>query len=185
MQNLINALTNATQSFKQEYIAKTKEYANNYYNVCVQRKNWKEVDWCKYFGIEPAMANPGTSMQFLTFPKGFHNTKNSRTYNQLRKEIFNVLQLGLEKYTIKEVKYAELHYISSIDKLAYRLVKKGVNENEHFSITSGRVGVNFECVIKHNYINDVPTKFTKAFTKAFTIIASGPIQQPHYRYLIK
>jgi len=72
------------------------------------------------------------------------------------------------------VKAAEKHYDESINKLAYRIEQKGLNIDKIYVQTS-HIGVN---------INTILTDGEKT-VKAFTIIASGDIQRPHYRYLIK
>ena len=72
------------------------------------------------------------------------------------------------------VKAAEQHYENSIQKLAARIEKKGLN-TENLSVLTSHVGVN---------INTTLTDGIKT-VRAFTIIAEGPIQRPHYRYLIK
>jgi hypothetical protein len=68
---------------------------------------------------------------------------------------------------------AEAHYESSLIKLAARLTAKGVEGD--MEITSGWVGQNFEVNIKHS----------KGVTRAWTIVAEGPIVRAHYRYLVK
>lgn len=60
-------------------------------------------------------------------------------------------------------------------KLATRLKEKGVTETTELEIKSSRISENFECRIYHD----------GKVTTAWTIIASGPIQRPHYRYLVK
>ena len=62
----------------------------------------------------------------------------------------------------------------SIEKLAKRIEKKGLNQENIRTITS-HVGVNIETTL---------TDGNKT-VRAFTIIAQGTIQKPHYRYLIK
>ena len=74
----------------------------------------------------------------------------------------------------KMVKGAEEHYKSSIEKLALRIEKKGLKVN-NLQVMTSHVDVN---------INTILTDGLKQ-VKAFTIIASGDIQRPHYRYLIK
>ena len=61
-----------------------------------------------------------------------------------------------------------------LKKLAFRIEQKGLN-TDNLKLSSSHVGVNFETAI---------TDGTKT-VRAFTIIASGPVQRPHYRYLVK
>lgn len=174
MSNLIKTLTEETQELKSQYLEKTKNWAINFYNLCIERNNFQEEDWCKYFNIEPRMANVGTSSQFLSFPKGFYNTKNSMVLNKMKNEIFSICNLGLEKYLEKEESNAILHYENSIEKLAFRIVKKGLNI-ENIKIKNNSIGVNINSEITDGLIT----------VNAWTIIAEGQIQRPHYRYLVK
>lgn len=100
----------------------------------------------------------------------FSNIQNYKIQNHYWKSI---VWTGLDSLIQSELRNAENHYNSSIIKLANRLVKKGVTEN--FTIISGKVQQNFEMVI---------TSENKTI-RAYTIIASGEIQRPHYRYLVK
>jgi hypothetical protein len=174
MQKLIEILKSETETLRVQYLEKTKEWATNYYNVCKQRKNWKEVQWCKFFGLTPEIKNQNTNMQLLGYPKGFYNTEKSRELHRYQNEIHRTLTLGLEKYIEKELKYAEMHYESSIIKLADRIDKKGLKQDKITVVTS-HIGVN---------INTTLTDGEKT-VREFTIIAEGEIQRPHYRYLIK
>lgn len=78
------------------------------------------------------------------------------------------------EFVVRSVKAAELHYEESINKLAARLAWKKMAIDK-VEVINGRVGVNLDMA------------FTDGdnFVKAWTIIAEGPIQRPHYRYLIK
>jgi hypothetical protein len=174
MQKLIEILKSETETLRVQYLEKTKEWATNYYNICKERKNWHEVEWCKFFGLTPEIKNPNSNMQFLGYPKGFYNTKKSSELHRYQNEIHRTLTLGLEKYIEKELKYAEIHYESSIIKLDDRIEKKGLNQDKITVVTS-HIGVN---------INITLTDGEKT-VRAFTIIAEGEIQRPHYRYLIK
>ncbi len=174
METLEKTLREQTQTLKEQYIEKTKEWANNSFNAHIKRTTWSEVDWCKYFGLEPRPVNVGTSMEFLSFPKNFYNTKNSKTYHNMRTESFRVKGLGLEEYTKREVKKAEIHYENSIIKLTERIMKKGLNE-ENLKVVTSHIGININTTISDG----------DKTVKAWTIIAEGEIQKPHYRYLVK
>jgi hypothetical protein len=75
---------------------------------------------------------------------------------------------------MKELKYAELHYEKSLHKLISRVESKGLNV-DNIKIESNSIDVN---------INLILTDGEKT-VKAWTIVAEGPIQRPHYRYLVK
>ena len=63
---------------------------------------------------------------------------------------------------------------SSIEKLAYRIEKKELDQSKLKTKTS-HIGVNIETVLTDG----------EKTVRAWTIIASGMIQRPHYRYLVK
>ena len=86
----------------------------------------------------------------------------------------SILNKGIEIYLSELKKDAENHYETSILKLATRIEKKGLNV-ENLKILTSHIGVNIETTLTDGIKN----------VKAFTIIAEGIIQRPHYRYLIK
>lgn len=101
------------------------------------------------------------------------NGEESKTYHKLPAYIINPFG-NVEQHIQKMVKVANEHYQDSIEKLAVRIQAKGLNQDTLQVVTS-HIGVNIETII---------TDGSKTVT-AFTIIAEGQIQRPHYRYLIK
>ena len=179
MKILVEMLTEQTQSLKTQYIDRTVEWANLEYDRCLKMVKWEESDWCKYLGIEPAVKKvtdykTGQRVDRLGFPKGFWNRKESKTYDTQLNRVRSVLKIGRESYISKEKKFAELHYESSISKLADRIQKKDLNHS-NLEVTTSHIGPNIDTVI---------TDGNKT-VRAFTIIASGDVQRPHYRYLVK
>ncbi len=79
----------------------------------------------------------------------------------------------IEKRIEKEVEEAKQSFDNKIHKLVFRMEEKGFIGK--VIVVSAFVGVNFECTI---------TCGDKTIN-AYTIVAEGPIQRPHYRYLIK
>lgn len=80
-----------------------------------------------------------------------------------------------EQYILEEVNKAELHYQNSIIRLADRLAYKNLETDKLTAETSySEIDVNIETEITDG----------KQTVKAWTIIASGPIQRPHYRFLV-
>lgn len=174
MSNLIEILKKETESLRVQYLAMTENWAKADFASCVAKAGWELSDWCKFFGIAPRVTNPGTCYESLGFPTGFHNTSNARTYSRITTQLNKVVGLGLDKFIALELKNAEDHYNDSIVKLALRIEKKDLDQN-NLKATTSHIGVN---------INTTITDGTKS-VRAFTIIASGEIQRPHYRYLIK
>lgn len=171
---LLNILYKETESLRLQFISKTEEYAKKYYDICIVRSKWFEVEWCVYFGINPRRVNVATPGEFLSYPDGFYGTKNYKTQKRLQSDIHRILNLGLDRYITKEIQNAENHYKSSIDKLADRILKKDLDISKLQVLTS-HIGIN---------INTMLTDGNKT-VNAYTIIAEGEIQQPHYRYLVK
>ena len=174
MNNLLKILKKETISLKNQYIEMTKEWAETRFNIIVKRTNWNEEKWAKFLDVETRIANEGTSISFVTFHKEFYNTKKSREYDSMRNESFMLKRIGVNEYIKKEIKRAENHYESSIIKLANRIEKKELNENK-LKVKTSHIGVNIDTILSDG----------EKQIRAFTIIASGEIQRPHYRYLIK
>ena len=173
MQKLISLLKSETESLRVQYLEKNKEWALAFYEKCKERSSWFEVEWCRFIGIEPQIKNPNTNRAFLGYPKGFHNTKSARELDRYQMEIRRTLSRTIEQHIEKELKYAQMHYESSIEKLADRIQKKGLDQ-EKITVQTSHIGVN---------INTTLTDGIKS-VRAFTIIAEGEIQRPHYRYLV-
>lgn len=171
---LIQMLLDQTQELKTEFITRNENWARNHYEIAKVRASWKELDWCEYFKLEPRKVNEGTSMEFLSFPKGFHNTQEAKMYASMKTEAYTITQMSKEKFIEKAAKDAEAHYLSSINKLALRIMKKNLDESK-LQMSTSRLGVNITTTI---------TDGTKT-VRAWTIIAEGEIQRPHYRYLVK
>jgi hypothetical protein len=153
--NIVDELRVATQELKATYMIKTIETAERMFNHATEflpiRREERAIVY-KELGY------------------------NNYDYSRLTKEINKMLDItynGYDVFLAKEIKHAELHYESSLQKLADRLTLKGISEN--YKIESGYVGVNFEVTISHELGN----------VKAWTIIAEGPYVRAHYRYLIK
>lgn len=97
----------------------------------------------------------------------------SKKYNRLPYYIVN--PNGKESdHVEKMVKQANKHYNSSIEKLTKRIEKKQL-DLDNLRVETAHIGVNIETIL---------TDGNKT-VRAFTIIAGGEIQRPHYRYLIK
>ena len=82
--------------------------------------------------------------------------------------------MGLKTYLEKQEQTAEDHYENSILKLADRIEKKELNQS-NLLVKTAHVGVNIETTLTDG----------EKTVRAFTIIAEGEIQRPHYRYLVK
>jgi ribosome-binding ATPase YchF (GTP1/OBG family) len=129
-------------------------------------KKWNDSDWCKWLNINPTDNGK--------FPKSFYNSASCKPFYKKQDEIRLTLSKSFEQYLESEINESIEHYNQSIIKLAARIEKKGLNLNT-LNVKTSYIDVNIETILT----DGVKT------VKAFTIIASGTIQRPHYRYLIK
>ena len=104
----------------------------------------------------------------------FWQHKESKQLKKLQSEIRKAMKATKKGFIKNEVVAATVHYNNSIKKLAQRVTKKGLELNNMKMKTS---------FLDPN-INTQITDGTKT-VNAYTIIASGPVQKPHYRYLVK
>lgn len=172
MDKIIKILETKTESFKATVIVLTREWAANNYETVSARKSFNEVQWCELLGITPAVSRFSNGK--LGFPDNFYNSSDSRTFNRLQTEAYKISAMGKDAYIAKEEANANNHFATSLAKLAFRIQSKDLNFN-NLDVQALHVNVNLEITIS----DGVKT------VRAFTIIASGPVQRPHYRYLIK
>lgn len=101
----------------------------------------------------------------------------SNVGSKLRKEAGKAIRMGKEAFMNKLIDLAREHYIKSTDKLAQRLQQKGITGQGEMKIRSERIdgAGNISLWVSCDGVT----------VRAFTIIASGPIQEMHYRYLVK
>ena len=90
------------------------------------------------------------------------------------KAIRKTVNAGVAAFVEKELKTAANHFEDCVLKIVYRVEQKGLSQ-DCTEILSAYVGVNLE------------TTFTDGAktVKAQTVLAEGPIQRPHLRYLVK
>lgn len=156
---LINLLTENTKELKDRYIKSVEDWASQKYDQCIIRVKWAHEKYMKVYGVIERNGHKYLS-QAGCVAKSEANTICSRTKSEFIK---------------KEKEAGIRHYENSLERLAIRLKDKGVTDNTKIEIINAWVGINLEMIIKHD----------GKITKAWTIIASGQIQRPHYRYLVK
>jgi hypothetical protein len=164
---LLNELFTQTQDLKESYISKTKEYAKNFYGFAEKENGFSLKEWCEKFGIGFDGKNPIVKTRE-------ENEKWGRLIER-RYEVKLLTDKGFTAFEEKEVTQAINHYNNSIEKLCFRLNRLGVVDGSEFKIENPRLGINMELYIY----------YPGGVVHAYTIIAEGPIQRPHYRYLIK
>lgn len=146
MRTLAEKLTEQTQELKTAYIHKTIEWSKEEY------KRLKD---------------------FVNDYNTNYDSSKEKKYYSLPACVVN-MNGKVEDYTEIQVKKAEKHYKNSIEKLALRIAKKGLDES-NLKMQTSYLDPNISTTI---------TDGNKT-VRAFTIIASGMVQRPHYRYLVK
>jgi len=168
--DLISELRNATQDLKANYFEKCEQSSERIFTYTMGQIEQLRAEMDELQSVIRSKAK-------IVDGYGTREYWNLRAkFSALMKQYDNAVEMregGYDKFLKEEMERAELHYESSLVKLAARLVAKGVEGD--MTITSGRVGQNFEVNITHN----------KGVTRAWTIIAEGPIVRAHYRYLVK
>jgi hypothetical protein len=173
MENLVEKLRQETKELKTEYLERVKTWAANEFDHLERVNGWGVLEWCQFLGIEPRKESNAVTNSYF-YPKNFHNTKASKTQFLLRRKANAAVRAGKEALVGRAIQDAEKHYDAATEKLADRVKAKGLSV-EAVEVVTGRVGVNMEVTISDG----------AKTVRAFTIVASGEIQRPHYRYLIK
>lgn len=155
---MILDLKKQTTDLKNAYITKTKVYREGEFDKLVSKYgNYTYEDW---------------KAKFPT-PTGFRGGVTlSREGNSLREKVSKMKSEGKQKYVKGYMNLAEMHYDQSLEKLGYKITEAGFDTTK-VKLSSSSVGVNFSTEV---------TDGTK-YMRAYTIIAEGPINAPHYRYL--
>lgn len=148
MESLIELLKKETEPLKFQYVEMTQKWAVKEFEYLRQ---WAKDYNSGKFGFGEA------SKKYYRLPYYIVNSN-----GKVEQHIENMVKQAIE------------HYEFSIEKLATRIEKKGLNQENLKAFTS-HIGVNIETTL---------TDGNKT-VRAFTIIAEGEIQRPHYRYLIK
>lgn len=177
---LTDQLFEHTKELKAEYILQTGIFAEKQFATFAPSLKRPIEDWYTEYGVkwERRQLNsgrvPNEKVEILP-ARGEYNRTNIYSMQRKMQQLEKAIAGGVNKFVQEKKQDAEKHYEDSIKKLSYRIAQKGITENTIFEISSAQVGMNFECVIKHD----------GRVTRAFTILAWGPVNAPHYRYLIK
>jgi len=172
--SLIDILKKETKSLKEQYMMFTNDYARKKFDSMVVATKYSIEEWYDLYSIKYTVPETGYGKGNAMIDSGEYRKKDLYRMRDDRHRCFTIVNGGFDKYLAKELKYAEMHYESSVIKLANRIEKKGL-DIDNLSVTTSHIGVN---------INTTLTDGEKT-VRAFTIVASGDIQRPHYRYLVK
>lgn len=155
------------ESLRIQYMKQTEIWANNYFNFIK-----KEID--RYFIWNTEVVNKHNKLRAQRISKFPEEPKEYQDLEKFFRQNRNIYNESKEKFVNKQLKTAQYKYESAIKKLADRIELKELNKST-LKVKTSHLGINIETIL---------TDGIKTI-KAWTITASGPIQQPHYRYLIK
>lgn len=153
-----DVLIEQTKILKDEYLEQTTIYAAISFENIKKTATLTYKEFCEKYPVQ--------TLGVVKYRKALRNYDNAKS----------IYALGYDKYLSNKLYMATLHYYESIQKLAYRLNRKGIIESKDFTIKTAKVSQNIETTIVDK---------NGKITRAWTIVASGEIQQPHFRYLVK
>lgn len=169
---LIEKLREATTELKTLYIERTIVWAEERYIKALKDSKKTDKQWLDEWEIEYNIVEQYGKKYYKI--KQETSSFKEQEMQRAKSEAKYIVSFTQEKYIDDCRKKAERHYEGSLIKLCDRLHTKGIKDDSEFEITYGRIGVNFEITIAHHDV----------ITYARTIIAEGPVQCPHYRYLV-
>lgn len=165
MTNLIDTLKKETESLRVQYLEMTQVWAVKDFNALVQFAT-------DYHGGRFLKVNArGRSENDSQAQKKYYGLPHHVT---CRQSLVMQGQDPVQIHVDRAVAMAERHYAQSVEKLAVRITKKGLDQT-NLKVGTSHIGVNIETILT----DGIKT------VRAWTIVASGQIQRPHYRYLIK
>jgi len=162
MKTLVKKLTKETVELKKEYLVQTKKWAGEEAERIL--KFIEDYRAGKY--DYDCIRNEGTQRQQAI------RTEASKKYHKIPSYL--VLYKDTGEFVKRALDVAEKSYASSIEKLAARIMKKELNFKK-IKLSTSYVDRNISTTITDG----------EKTVRAFTIIASGMVQKPHYRYLVK
>ena len=179
MKELIAILKTELEPLRMKYLSLTEKYITNVWkhNQRLIKESWEY--WYKNFNLPIEIKeqyNYATMKKEkkVVLVRGAYNTKKYFDMIKARNKVIDLDRIGLNDFTEKTMNNAKQHYENSIEKLAYRIKKKGLNISK-LKATTSYIDVNISTILTDG----------EKTVRAWTIIASGSIQRPHYRYLIK
>jgi hypothetical protein len=178
MKNLISLLRAETTELKKKFVDATIDFSKKEYKRNVKLSKLNQFELGATIGLKSHLkANHfgETQMAFCDVDGlRFWSHKASLKLDRLQNKVCKIAEMGQDKFTQLEVDNAIEHYDYSIVKLATRVSNKGLDLN-NLKMETTCMNVNIETIISDG----------EKTVKAFTIIASGIVQKPHYRYLVK
>lgn len=154
---LIVIIKAETKDLFANYLVQLDLYYRNQYENFIK---WTETEIVEVFGTRSIYS--GVKIR-------------SKQSERFAEKVRKIKRQGVESYVSDNIINAKANYESATEKLAYTIIKKGINvKNMKATSVSLKVG-------------QLQTIFTDGIqsVKAQTIYACGEVNAPHYRYLVK
>jgi len=184
MDKLVKILKAETATLKEQYLDLNEKWALEQVVRNINRKSdfarWI-VPNCRFYSYERRGVKRGAlarvycwdAKDYLEVP--YKEVTENEFYKEERATYKMASYMTDEVEFPKRARKAALaHYENSINKLAARIEKKGLNINKLTTVTA-HVEANIETTLTDG----------EQTVRAFTILAWGEINRPHYRYLVK
>jgi len=169
IQKIIDLLKVELEPLRLIYHEKTQQWATTEFANLTKIANATDEELLKRFGQKVEKRNYRTGQQEIVVAIPY--SKKEQIW-----AIKNKVKLGLNYHLEKARELAEDHYQGSIIKLASRIKSKALNIDELKAKTEfSKVDANISTILTDG----------EKSVRAWTIVASGAVQRPHYRYLIK
>ena len=147
-----------------------------------QTKNWSKIEYRNIENFSNLTQEQLREKYNRTYNMINPRTKETISRTYLSKEISEkyyyskeVVKKGIEAFLEKAKNNAESHFQDSIITIAYKLQGEGMKIEDIKATTEySQVDYNITTTLSDGLITAV----------ARTIVASGPVQRPHYRYLV-
>lgn len=174
------SIISQTTSLKEKVIEATKDRVIREYNTATILSNRSIEDWCSILGLTPKMVNVISGASNLTckrivFPTSFANSEEGAKLRRIVKQAKVTVSGPLQDNINYGIERAEKRYIFSVERLAYVLHKKGFNPDTIEVKTEIGMGENIELVVSDGV----------KIVMSRTILAWGPKNVPHFRFLVR
>ena len=164
MTNLLSILTEELAPLREMYLSKVAQWSVIEFKNITALHTMTEEELLEKHGYEVTAG----------YSKG--QTRVSPYIRETLSKTFHDYRDGLEAYLKSSNLKAEKHYENSLKKLELRIEKKEMDIQNLVADTKySDVEANIEVTLTDG----------NQTVRARTIIASGPVQKPHYRYLVK
>lgn len=186
IETIVAKLTTETAQFRVDYMHQIAEWSITEKQRIDELANWYNSFRPIYPTLIPEKSTyvlGGITRTLNTTRRDFSNMTEEQKNDFIKWENmqkwmwstgYKVMAMSQQEFTKRELKKADAWFTSSIEKLAFKIVAKGLNVDA-MQMSSTYVSRDL-CTI----ITDGDKK-----VKAQTIFACGEINKPHFRYLVK